>query len=70
MKKLSLLKRVLVGACVVVASGAAAAATGPDLSEATAGFTAVGTAIDTVGPLMLGAAAAGIVYKWVTAFLI
>jgi hypothetical protein len=70
MKKSFNLKRVLLGAVAVVASGAAAASGGPDLSEATGAFTAVSAGLDTVGPLMLGAAAAGIVYKWVVAFLI
>lgn len=41
-----------------------------DVSAASAGFTDVASGIGTVGPLMLAAAAAGIVYKWVTAFLI
>lgn len=57
-----------VGAVLMVAAGSASAVA--DVTAATAGFTGVTAAIDTVGPLMLGAAAAGIIYKWVTAFLI
>lgn len=49
---------------------AAFAQTGPDVSAATAGFAAAGTAIGTIGAAMVAAAAAGIVYRWVTAFLV
>lgn len=60
-----------VGAVSMVAAGSAAAQTaGVDVTAATAGFTGVTDAVNDIGPLMLGAAAAGIIYKWVTAFLI
>lgn len=51
----------------LVAGNAAAVA---DVSGATGAFTEAGTAIGTVGAAMVIAAGAGIVYKWVTAFLI
>ena len=60
----------------VVGAGAAALTFGSnafaavDTSAAVAAFTDTGTAINAVGPAMLIAVAAGIVYKWVTAFLI
>ena len=61
----------ITGSVLALAAGAAAAqTTGVDTSEATSAFTGVKTAVNSVGPLMLGAVAAGIVYKWVTAFLI
>lgn len=65
-------KKVLLGTAVAMAAGSAMASGGGgvDVSAATEGFGAVETAVNAVGPLMLTAAAAGIVYKWVTAFLI
>lgn len=64
-------KKLLFGSAFLLASGAAlASGGGPDVSAATDGFTQVGAAVNSIGPVMLTAAAAGIVYKWVTAFLI
>lgn len=60
----------------VVGVGSAALAFGSnafaavDTTAATAAFTDTGTAINAIGPAMLIAVAAGIVYKWVTAFLL
>ena len=51
-------------------SGLAMAQSGPDVSGATAAFSAASTAIGAVGAAMVTAAAAGIVYRWVTAFLV
>lgn len=68
-----MLKKVLLGTAIAVAAGSAFAGgggSGADVSAATEGFGAVETAVNAIGPLMLTAAAAGIVYKWVTAFLI
>lgn len=59
------------GAGMVAATGLAfAGGSGPDVTGATGAFAAAGTAIGTVGAAMVVAAASGIVYKWVTAFLI
>lgn len=63
------IKAALIGGSVLaLAAGAASAAV--DTTAATGAFTSVETAVNAVGPLMLAAVAAGIVYKWVTAFLI
>lgn len=65
------LKKLALAVAVSAASGAAmATAPAVDVSAATEGLTAVSTAVNSIGPLMLAAVAAGIVYKWVTAFLI
>jgi hypothetical protein len=57
----------LLVACAVVMGPAMAQA---DTTAAVSGFTAVGTAVAAVGGAMLTAAAAGIVYKWVVAFIL
>jgi TPP-dependent pyruvate/acetoin dehydrogenase alpha subunit len=63
--------KISVGIGTTLAAGAAMAqSSGPDVSAATSAFTAAGTAIGTVGAAMVVAAAAGIVYRWVTAFLV
>lgn len=41
-----------------------------DVSEATGALTEAATAIGLVGIGMIAAASAGIVYRWVTAFLV
>lgn len=64
------MKQVAGAAGGMALSGLALAQTGPDTSAATAGFAAAGTAIGTIGAAMVAAAAAGIVYRWVTAFLV
>lgn len=56
------------GAGLLALAGSSFAAV--DTTAASAGFTDAATAIGSIGPLMLTAVAAGIVYKWVTAFLI
>lgn len=63
-------KQVGAGLGAFALAGAASAATGPDITGATAAFSEAGTAIGTVGAAMVVAAAAGIVYRWVTAFLV
>lgn len=63
-------KRVLIGSALALAAGAALAQSGPDVSAATNGLTAVKSAVEEIGPLMLSAVGAGIVFKWVLAFLI
>lgn len=64
------LKHVLIGGSLLAVSGLASASTGVDVSGASNAFTEVATAVGTIGPLMIGAVAAGIVAKWVVAFLI
>ena len=63
-------KKLLFGAALALVAGAASAQTAVDVSDATDAFTGVATAVNSIGPLMLAAAGAGIVYKWVTAFLL
>lgn len=46
------------------------AQSGPDVSAATGALADAGTAIAAIGVAMVAAAAAGIVYRWVTAFLV
>lgn len=43
---------------------------GADVSAATGALADAGTAIAAIGVAMVAAAAAGIVYRWVTAFLV
>lgn len=69
-RRLGLGKALALGALAVVATAALPAFAAADVSGAVAGFTEVGTAVSTIGQVMLGAVAAGIVYKWVTAFII
>jgi len=71
-KGVSFGKKLLVGSALALAAGASFAQTtgGVDVSAATDGLTQVKTAVGEIGPLMLGAVAAGIVFKWVIAFLI
>lgn len=64
------LKSVALGALALAASGGAMASTAVDVTAATGAFAGVETAVNTIGPAMLLAVAAGIVYKWVAAFLI
>lgn len=45
-------------------------AQGADVSAATGALADAGTAIAAIGVAMVAAAAAGIVYRWVTAFLV
>ena len=54
----------------MVAAVPAFAQTAPDVSAATDGLTAVATAVGEIGPLMLTAVGAGIVFKWILGFLI
>lgn len=55
----------------VLAAGAASASGGAvDISAATGAFDEAATAIGAVGAAMVVAAGAGIVYRWVTAFLV
>lgn len=41
-----------------------------DISDATDAFGSASTAIAAIGVAMVAAAAAGIVYRWVTAFMV
>ncbi|WDL16002.1 major capsid protein [Xanthomonas campestris] len=70
--RISLGKKLLTGSALALAAGAsmAQAAGGVDVSAATGGLTQVATAVGEIGPLMVSAVAAGIVFKWVIAFLI
>lgn len=45
-------------------------AAAPDVTAATGALADAGTAIAAIGVAMVAAAAAGIVYRWVTAFLV
>lgn len=54
----------------MVAAMPAMAQTAPDVTAATDGLTAVATAVNEIGPLMLTAVGAGIVFKWILGFLI
>lgn len=54
----------------MVAAMPAMAQTAPDVSAATDSLTAVATAVGQIGPLMLTAVGAGIVFKWILGFLI
>lgn len=56
------------GTTLLVMSGSALAQV--NTADAVAGFTDVETAVIAVGAAMVGAAAAGIVYRWVTAYLL
>lgn len=68
--RVSMVKRVAVGSVLAIVAGASMAQSGVDVSAATDGLNAVVTAVESIGPLMVGAVAAGIVFKWVIAFLI
>ncbi|WP_372163658.1 major capsid protein [Xanthomonas axonopodis pv. cyamopsidis] len=70
--RVSLGKKLLTGSALALAAGAsmAQATGGVDVSAATGGLTQVATAVGEIGPLMVSAVAAGIVFKWVIAFLI
>lgn len=56
------------GTTLLVMSSSALAAV--DTADAVAGFTDVETAVIAIGAAMVGAAAAGIVYRWVVAYLL
>ncbi|TAA08849.1 major capsid protein [Pseudoxanthomonas winnipegensis] len=63
--------RGLVGtALMVVAAASFAQSTGVDVSAATGSLAQVKTAVGEIGPNMLAAVGAGIVFKWVLAFII
>lgn len=55
---------------MTLAPFAAFAQSGADVTAATTALADAGTAIKAIGVAMVGAAAAGIVYRWVTAFLV
>ncbi|MCD9030369.1 hypothetical protein LDO32_01290 [Luteimonas sp. Y-2-2-4F] len=63
-------RKVGAGVGLALLSGVVMAQDGPDTSGATAAFAAAATAIAAVGAAMVTAAGAGIVYRWVTAFLV
>lgn len=65
-----MVKKVGVAVGATLASGLALAQDGPDISGATDAFASAGTAIAAVGAAMVVAASAGIVFRWVTAFLV
>ena len=69
-RRVSKAKQFMVGSALAMVAGVSMAQTGPDVSAATEGLGAVKTAVEQVGPLMLSAVGAGIVFKWVLAFLI
>jgi|GEM_PF-4417355 len=62
-------QKFMVGSALAVVAGASFAQ-GADISAASDGLTQVATAVGTLGGLMLSAVGAGIVFKWVLAFLI
>lgn len=59
-----------VGALALAGAASATGGGGPDVSAAVDALGSVGTAVAAIGVAMLAAAAAGIVYRWVTAFLV
>lgn len=64
-------KRVLTASALMMVAGASfAQAAAVDVSAATDSLAAVKTAVNEVGPDMLSAVGAGIVFKWVLAFII
>lgn len=62
------LKKLGFGAGLLAATGSAFAQA--DVSAATSALADAATAIGLIGVAMLAAASAGIVYRWVTAFLV
>lgn len=69
--RVSMVKRIAVGSALALAAGASMAQSASvDVSAATSGLQQVATAVGEIGPLMVSAVAAGIVFKWVIAFLI
>lgn len=62
------LKRAGLATGMVLASGAAMAT--PNTAAAVTALEGAGTAIAAIGAAMVTAAAAGIVFRWVTAFLV
>ena len=60
----------LVGMSLMAVTGVASAETGIDVSDAESALSDVATAVAAIGVLMVAAAAAGIAYRWVTAFLV
>lgn len=67
---MNFLSKIGAGVGLAVASGMASAQTAVDVSDATGAFTEAATAIAAIGVVMVAAASAGIVYRWVTAFLV
>lgn len=61
-------RKLVAGAALLGVSGASMAAV--DTTAAVAQFTDVGTGVGAIGAAMLTAAIAGIVYKWLTAFVL
>lgn len=61
-------QKLTVGSALALASVSAFAQA--DVSAATGALADAATAIGLIGVAMLAAAAAGIVYRWVTAFLV
>lgn len=55
-------------ASAMVVSGIASAQV--DVSDATSAFGDAATAIGLIGVAMVAAAAAGVVYRWVTAYIV
>lgn len=62
-------KLALLGATALTLPGAAMAQA-VDVSDATGAFDSAAVAIVAIGVAMVAAAAAGIVYRWVTAFMV
>lgn len=70
-KPVSFGQKLAVGSALAVVAGSSfAQSAGVDVSAATNGLQQVADAVADIGPLMVGAVAAGIVFKWVIAFLI
>lgn len=68
-KKLGLVA-ITVGALALSGAAMASGGGGVDVSAATDAFASGGDAVETLGKAMLTFVGAGIIYKWVTAFLI
>lgn len=63
-------QQVAAGVGLAVVSGASMATTPAGVTAAVTALNNAGTSISTIGAAMVAAAAAGIVFRWVTAFLV
>lgn len=68
---MNLFQKIGLGAALTSTAFVASASPGGiDITAATSALSNAGTAVAAVGVAMVAAAAAGIAYRWVTAFLV
>lgn len=67
---MSLSVRSILGFCLVLLAGTAAAQTGTDTTAITGAFTDATTGVGAIAATMLGVVAAGIAVKWILGFLL